>query len=155
MSKSIPVRCILLFFLFVTLALAASPLHGKEEKVQPKDYGVYLKTSQSLVRLLPNMIFNEQGLLYVESNKPHQFLLKDVEYFVVYGKYDIEVLTINPMLFFQASSLGKPRFILGKNIEIDIKNNGGDLYTVKPKALLGRGYYCLWIEDQVWDFVIE
>jgi hypothetical protein len=153
MGKSMPVRKILLFLLLVTLV--GGPLYGKEEKVQPKEYGVYIKTSQSLVRLLPNMIFNEQGLLYVESNKPQQFLLKDVEYFVVHGKYDIKVLTVNPMLFFQASSLGKPRFILGKDIEIDIKSTGGDLYAVKPKALLGRGYYCLWIEDQVWDFVIE
>jgi hypothetical protein len=152
MNQSIPTR-ILLFFLLPVLF--AGPLYGKEEKVQPKEYGVYLKTNQSLNRLLPNIVFNEQDVLYVESNKPQQFLLKDVEYFVVYGKYDMSVLTINPMLFFQVSSLGKPRFMLGKEIAIDVKNNGGDLYTVKPKALLGRGYYCLWIEDQVWDFVIE
>jgi hypothetical protein len=153
MSQLITARSVLLFLLL--LALVASPLYGKEEKVQPKEYGIYLKTSQSLIRLLPNIVFNEQNVLYVESNKPQQFLLKDVQYFVVYGKYDISVLTINPMLFFQASSLGKPRFMLGKEIAIDVKNIGGDLYTVKPKALLGKGYYCLWVEDQVWDFVIE
>jgi hypothetical protein len=153
MGQSILARSILLFFLLLTMV--AGPLYGKEEKVQPKEYGVYLKTTQSLVRLLPNIVFNEQGLLYVESNKPMQFLLKDVQYFVVYGKYAINILTINPMLFLQASSLGKPRFILGKDIPIDVKNIGNDLYTVRPKDLLGRGYYCLWIEDQVWDFVIE
>jgi hypothetical protein len=152
MGQSISAR-ILLFFLLGSLF--ANPLYGKEEKVQPKEYGVYLKTTQSLVRLLPNIVFNEQGVLYVESNKPRQFLLKDVQYFLVYGKYDISVLTINPMLFFEASSLGKPRFMLGKEIAIDVKNNGGDVYAVRPKALLGRGYYCVWIEDQVWDFVIE
>ena len=153
MGQSILARSILLFFLLLTLV--AGPLHGKEEKVQPKEYGVYLKTTQSLVRLLPNILFNEQGVLYVESNKPQQFLLKDIQHFVVYGKYDMNVLTVNPMLFFQASSLGKPQFMLGKDIPIDVKNSGTDLYTVRPKALLGRGYYCLWIEDQVWDFVIE
>jgi hypothetical protein len=154
MNKPVPFRSILFFLLFA--ALIAGPVQGKEEKIQqPKEYGVYLKTAQSLVRLLPNILFNEQGVLYIESNKPHQFLLKDVQYFVVHGKYDINVLTINPMLFFQASSLGKPRFMIGKEIAIDVKNAGADLYTVRPKALLGRGYYCLWIEDQVWDFVIE
>ena len=153
MGQSILARSVVLLLLL--LALVAGPLHGKEEKIQPKEFGVYLKTPQSLVRLLPNILFNEQGVLYVESNKPQQFLLKDIQYFVVYGKYDMSVLTINPMLFFQASPLGKPRFILGKDIPIDVKNTGGDVYAVRPKDLLGRGYYCLWIEDQVWDFVIE
>ncbi len=144
------------FFILLLVALVAGPLYAKEEKVQqPKEYGVYLKTTQSLVRLLPNMVFNEQGLLYVESNKPQQFMLKDIQYFVVYGKYDVKVLTINPLVFFQASAVGKPRFKLGQDVPIDVKDNGKGLYTVKPKALLGRGYFCLWIEDEVWDFVIE
>ncbi|MCX5811593.1 MAG: hypothetical protein NT178_03495 [Proteobacteria bacterium] len=139
----------------ILVVLAGSPLYGKEEKIMPKEPGVYIKTDKPLIRLLPNIVFNEKGLLFIESNNPEHFLLKNTEYFVVFGKYNINVVTLNPLLFINASPLGKPRFILGKDIEIDIKNIGSDLYILKPKALMGRGYYCLWIEDTVWDFVIE
>ncbi|MCX5804572.1 MAG: hypothetical protein NT010_00685 [Proteobacteria bacterium] len=135
--------------------LVVAPLYGKDDNIKPKEPGVYIKTDESLIRLLPNMVFNEQGLLFIESNNPAHFFLKNIEYFIVFGKYNIDILTLNPLLFFQASSVGKPRFAFGKDIEIDIKNKSSDLYILKPKALIGRGYYCIWIEDTVWDFVIE
>ena len=136
--------------------LVCGPLYGKDEKAKPKEPGVYIKTTDKpLIRLLPNMIFDEQGILYIENNNPRHFLLKNIEYFVVLGKYNINVVTLNPLLFINASPVGKPRFILGKDIEIDIKNTGIDLYTIKPKTLMGRGYCCIWIEDTVWDFIIE
>ena len=91
----------------------------------------------------------------VESNNPAHFLLKDVEYFVFFGKYDFQFLTLNPMSLFQVSPLGKPVFIFGKNIDIELKQIGTDLYTVKPKGLLGRGYCSLWIEDSAWDFILD
>jgi hypothetical protein len=137
------------------VVLVAAPLYGKDDNIKPKEPGVYIKTDKSLIRLLPNMVFNEQGLLFIESNNPAHFFLKNIEYFIVFGKYNIDVLTLNPLLFFQASSVGKLRFAFGKDIEIDIKNKSHDLYILKPKELMGRGYYCIWIEDTVWDFVIE
>jgi hypothetical protein len=135
--------------------LAGSPLYGKDDKIKPKEPGVYIKTNKSLIRLLPNMVFDEQRILFIESNNPGHFFLKDIEYFIVSGKYNMDVLTLNPLLFINVSPLGKPRFIFGKDTEIDVKSKGGNLYLVKPKTLMGRGYYCLWIEDTVWDFVIE
>jgi hypothetical protein len=137
------------------IALAGGPLYGKDDKIKPKEPGVYIKADKSLIRLLPNMVFDEQGLLFIESNNPRRFFLKNIEYFMVFGKYSIDFVTINPLLFLNVSSLGKPHFIIGKDMEIDIKNIGVDLYTLKPKTLMGRGYYCIWIEDTVWDFVIE
>jgi len=142
---------ILIFF----AALTVNPLYGKDDKARPKDPGVYVKTDKSLVRLLPNMVFDEEGFLYIESNKPKRFALKDIEYFVIFGKYEMSVLTLNPLLFFKTSPVGKPQFIFGKNNEINVINKGADLYIIKPKILMGRGYFCLWIEDTVWDFVIE
>jgi hypothetical protein len=146
-------RTILMCALF--LFVATMPLYGKEEKISPKEYGAYVKTPKGLVRLLPNILFNENGLIYLESNNPARFPLKDVEYFVIFGKYDMDVLTINPLLFFQPSRVGKGRFIFGQNIEFNTRKTGNDLYTLRPKGLLGRGYFALWIEDSVWDFVID
>ncbi|MCX8022662.1 MAG: hypothetical protein N2745_07820 [Syntrophorhabdaceae bacterium] len=123
--------------------------------VKPKEPGMYIMTEKSLVRLMPNILFNDQGLLYVEMNKPPVFMLKDVKYFVAYGKYDMRVYTINPLVYYTTSPLGKQRFILDKDLDITIENMGDDLYIIKLKSLLGRGYYCIWIEDQVWDFMIQ
>ena len=88
-------------------------------------------------------------------NNPPRFLLKNVEFFVIYGKYDLKVLTMNPMLFFQPSPLGKMRYVFGKEIGFDLKKRSDDLHIVKPKELLGRGYTSLWINDSAWDFIIE
>lgn len=141
--------CILLILMIGGSAFA------KDDKINPKETGVYIKTEKGLKRLLPNIVFEQEEMIYIESNNPAHFLLKDVEYFVFFGKYDFKVLTLNPMIFFQASPLGKPRFIFGKSIDVELKQIGTDLYTVKPKKLLGRGYCSLWIEDSAWDFILD
>lgn len=141
--------CILL------LLVMAVPLYAKDEKVNLKEPGIYIKTDKGLKRLMPNIVFEEKGVLYIESSNPPRFVLKDVEYFVISGKHDLNVLTINPMGFFQTSPFGKPRFMFGKEVTFDIKLTGTDLYTVKPKGLLGRGYYSLWINDSAWDFLLD
>ena len=129
---------------------------AKDDKINPKEPGVYIKTDKGLKRLLPNIVFDRKRNLYcVESNNPAHFLLKDIEYFVFFGKYDFQFLTLNPMVLFQVSPLGKPAFIFGKNIDIEMNKIGTDLYTVKPKGLLGRGYYSLWIDDSAWDFILD
>jgi hypothetical protein len=145
-------RTVLCALLMLAVSLS---VYAKEDKATPTEFGVYIKTEKDLVRLLPNIVFEEQGVLYIESNNPARFLLKDVEYFVVYGKYDLSVLTINPMVFFQTSSLGKTRFMFGQAIELNVQKRGTNLVTVKPKGLFGRGYFSLWIEDSAWDFLIE
>ena len=134
---------------------AVTLLHGKDDFTKPKEFGVYVKTEKALKRLMPNIVFDEKGLLYIEMNNPPRFLLKDVEFFVIYGKYDMKVLTMNPMLFFQPSSLGKQRYAFGKEIAFDLKKRSDDLYVVKSKELLGRGYTSIWINDSAWDFIIE
>lgn len=140
----------------VVAFLLLSPLYAKEVKIQaPKEFGTYIKTATGLKRLIPNVVFDEQGMLFIESNNPARFPLKDLEYFLIYGPRNMEVLTMNPLLFVQASALGKPRFIFGKNVDITVQDRGNSLHVIKPKGLLGRGYYCLWIEDTAWDFVIE
>jgi len=142
--------CILLIF------MTCSSVYAKDDKISPKEPGVYIKTDKGLKRLLPNIVFtDDKGVLYIESNNAVHFTLKDVEYFVFFGKYDFTYLTLNPMIFFQASPLGKPAFIFGKNIDMEMKKIGTDLYTIKPKGLLGRGYYSLWIEDSAWDFILD
>ncbi len=144
---------VLMGILFIVLI--SIPLYAKDDKINPKEPGVYIKTDKALKRLLPNIIFDEQNLIFIESNNPPHFFLKDVKYFVVFGKYDLSVLTLNPMLFAGPSSLGKPRFIFGKNETIETKKIGTDLYMVKPKGLLGRGYYSLWINDSAWDLFLD
>lgn len=140
----------------VSLCLfAVTLLHGKDDFTKPKEFGVYVKTEKGLKRLVPNIVFDERGVLFVEMNNPPRFLLKDVQFFVIYGKYDLKVLTLNPLLFFQPSPLGKQRYILGKEIAFDLKKKSDGLYTVKSKELLGRGYMALWINDSAWDFIIE
>jgi len=137
------------------ISLLNIPLYAKDDKVQPKEFGVYIKTQKSLVRLIPNVVFDERGVFFIESNNPARFVLKDIEHFVIYGKYDMSILTLNALLFFNPSPLGKARYIFGKDIEINVKKQGTDLYSIKQKGLLSRGYYCLWINDSAWDFVIE
>ena len=134
---------------------AVTLLHGKDDFTKPKEFGVYVKTEKVLKRLMPNIVFDEKGLLYIEMNNPPRFLLKDIEFFVIYGKYDMKVLTMNPMLFFQPSPLGKQRYAFGKEIAFDLKKRSDDLYVVKSKELLGRGYTSIWINDSAWDFIIE
>lgn len=146
--------CRVLICIFLILTISSS-VYAKDDKINPKEPGVYIKTATSLKRLLPNIVFNEEKAIYVEFNNPAHFLLKDVEYFVFFGKYDFQFLTLNPMVLFQASPLGKPDFIFGKDLAMDMKQIGTDLYTVKPKKLLGRGYYSLWINDSAWDFMLD
>jgi hypothetical protein len=147
-SRVLLVALITLFFF--------SPLYAKDTKIStPKEFGTYVKTTAGLKRLTPNVVFDQDSVIFIESNNPQKFALKDLEQFVIYGPHNVEVLTMNPMLFVQASPLGKTRFIFGKNVDITVQKRGTNLYTVKPKGLLGRGYYSLWIEDTAWDFVIE
>lgn len=141
---------------FVLFAfLTAGLCYGQSDSVTPKEFGVYLKTKKTLHRLLPNIVFDQEGVLFVEFNNPSHFLLRDVEHFVVYGNYDMKVLTLNPMVPLEQTPLGKMRFMFGKDEVIDVKARGKDLYIIKPKGLMGRGYFSLWINDTAWDFVIE
>ncbi|MBA4416693.1 MAG: hypothetical protein C0392_02105 [Syntrophus sp. (in: bacteria)] len=144
----------ILFFSFLIFTITI-PLYGKDHKVQPKEFGVYIVTDKGLKRLVPNIVSDGGEMPFIESNNPPRYALKDIDHFVLYGKYNMQILTINPLLFMQASSLGKPRYIFGKDIEFVVKDRGKDLFTVKPKELLGRGYFCLWINDTAWDFIIE
>ncbi|MDR2017503.1 MAG: hypothetical protein LBQ00_01265 [Syntrophobacterales bacterium] len=138
------------------MVFSTVPLYGKDDKiVTPKEFGTYIQTTGGLKRIVPNIVQDQNGMLFVESNKPAVYALKDFEYFVLYGPQNMEVLTLNPLLFLQASPLGKPQYMFGKNIEFTTQKKGNNLYTVKPKGLMGRGYFCLWIEDAAWDFVIE
>ncbi len=139
----------------VCILIVYAPLYGKDDKINPKETGVYVKTNKGLQRVLPNIVFDVQGVLYIESNDPARFLLRDVEYFVIYGKYNIDVLTLNPMVFLGPSPLGKQRFIFGKNVDFELKKRGDNLYSVKPKGLIGRGYFSLWINDTAWDLVLD
>ena len=151
-----PGRKLWIILVFVLLIFSLNiPLYGKDDRVQPKEFGVYIKTQKSIVRLMPNVVFDERGVFFIESNNPARFVLKDIEHFVIYGKYDMSILTLNSLLFFNPSPLGKARYIFGKDIEINVKKQGTDLYSIKQKGLLSRGYYCLWINDSAWDFVIE
>ena len=141
--------CILLIFMI------SVPLYAKDGKSNPKEPGVYVETDKGIKRLLPNIVFNGQESVHIESNNPARFLLKDVKYFVFFGKYGLDALTKNPMVFMGPSPLGKLRFAFGIPIDFEIKQIGTDLHTVKPKGLLGRGYYSLLINDTAWDFIID
>jgi hypothetical protein len=153
---NITVKWCRVFICILLILMISSSVFAKDDKINPKEIGVYIKTDKGLKKLLPNIVFNDDnGVLFVASNNPAHFLLKDFEYFVFFGKHDFQYLTLNPMVFFQTSLLGKQTFMLGKNIDFELKQIGADLYTVKPKGLLGRGYYSLWIEDAAWDFVLD
>ena len=153
--------CMTLFCLF-----SVAPLFAKNEKpakagqaaktVQGiKDHGAYVKLSKGYVRILPNIVFDERDIFFIEANDPPHYFLKDVQYFVLYGQHDLSVLTVNPMGFYEPSALGKPRFAFGKPIDIDVKQQGKDMYIIKPKGLLARGYYSIWINDTAWDFILD
>lgn len=153
--KKTKIVCGIAFCLILFCVFAAS-VYAKNEKVAtPREPGVYIKTTKGLIRLLPNIVFDENGVFFVESNDPAHFFLKDFQYFVLYGKHDMNVLTVNPMGFYQPSALGKPRFAFGKDIELDVKSQGKDMYIIKPKGLLGRGYYSIWINETAWDFMLD
>lgn len=154
MKRIKAVRCILLSML-VAVFIVGSAYAAKDDVVTPKEFGVYVKTDKGMKRIIPNIVFEQEGLFYVEINNPQRFLLKDVRYFVIYGKYEMDYLTLNNLLFFEQSPLGKARFMFGKDVELDVKKKSNLLYVVKPKGLFGRGYYSLWIEDSAWDFIIE
>ena len=137
------------------LVLAGTAFSAKDDVPTPKEYGVYIKTPSTLKRLLPNIVFDEKGVLYVESNNPPRFPLAEIQQFVIYGKYDVKYLTLNPLLFVTETPLHKSRFLFGKEIELQVSRKSDVLYAVKPKGLFGRGYYSLWINDTAWDFIVE
>jgi len=140
----------------VAVFFLAGPLHAAKDDVPtPKEYGVYVKTAAKPVRILPNIVFQEGAMLYVESNNPPHFLLKDIKYFILYGKQEMQYLTFNNLVFINQSPLGRSRFMFGKEVEIEVKKRSDTLYTIRPKGLFGRGYYALWISDSAWDFIVE
>ncbi|MCS7280909.1 MAG: hypothetical protein NZ583_04680 [Desulfobacterota bacterium] len=142
--------------LLIVLAICfENPVFATEKIQLPKEYGVYVKTPKKLVRLMPNIVFDEEGIYYIESLSPPRFLLKDVEYFIIYGEYNIDVLTLNPMQLFKTTIFGKQRYMFGPDIPIEVKEMREKMYTVKVKGLLGRGYFSLWIDDSAWDFIVE
>ena len=139
----------------LVVMVCTAVLRAKEDIVMPKEYGVYIKTPKALKRLLPNIVFDEKGVLFIESNNPQRFPLAEIQQFIIYGKYETKYLTLNPMLFVSETALHKSRFLFGKDIELEIVKKSDVLYSIKPKGLFGRGYYSLWINDTAWDFVIE
>jgi hypothetical protein len=145
-----------IILILAVLSLLCTPAFAaKEDQETPKEFGLYAKTTKGLHRITPNIIFDQDGVLYIESNEPQRFPLNAIQHFVIYGKQDITYLTLNPLLFFQQSPLGRTRFVLGKDIPIETKKIGELMYSIKPKSLFGRGYYCFWLEDLVWDFIVE
>ena len=148
-GRSSVLICIFLIFMM------SGSVFAKDDKINPKETGVYVKTDKGLKRLLPNIVFQEEDLYYIESNNHAHFLLKDVENFVFFGKYDFQFLTFHPMVLLRVSPLGKPAFTFDKEIDMETKKIGTDLYTFKSKKLLGRGYYSLWIGDSAWDFILD
>lgn len=146
-------------FIFIValigLALWGSGHAASENVPVPKEYGVYAMTDKGLTRIMANIVHDEQRVLYVERNKPITFPLNSVEYFVIYGKYDMKYLTLNNLKPFQMTGFGIQRYMLGLEVSLDVRKKSDILYTVKPKGLFGRGYYALWINDTAWDFIIE
>jgi hypothetical protein len=145
----------MILVLVVSVFLFAPIAEGKQDQHTPKEFGFYVKTGKGLQRVMPNILFDQEGVIYIESNEPRRFDLNDVQHFLVYGEHDLSYLTLNPLLFFHQSPLGKIRFVLGKDLPIEVKKMGQSLYSVKPQGLFGRGYYCFWVEDLIWDFIVE
>ncbi len=139
----------------VVLCLAGSAHAASENVPVPQEYGVYAKTDKGLTRIITNIVHDEQRVLYLERNKPVTLPLNGVQYFIIYGKYDMQYLTLNNLKPFQMTSLGVQRFMFGIGLDLDVQKKGDILYRVKPKGLFGRGYYALWINDSAWDFIIE
>ena len=101
----------------------AGPLYAeKDDAPTPKEWGVYVKTGSKLVRILPNVVFDAR-IPYLESNHPARFPLKDIEYFVMYGKREMQYLTLNNLVFIN-ETLGKPRFMFGREVETEVKEQG-------------------------------
>jgi hypothetical protein len=139
----------------VLAMLCVPALAAKQDQERPKEFGLYASTGKGLQRITPNIIFDRDGVLYIESNETKGLSLKDIQHFVIYGKQDITYLTLNPLLFVQQSPLGKTRYVFGKDIPIEVKKIGETLYSIKPQGPFGRGYYSFWLDDLVWDFIIE
>jgi hypothetical protein len=132
-----------------------APVHAAKDASTPDEFGVYAKTEKGLVRIMTNIVYDDQQILYLESGKPPRFRLNAVQYFVIYGNHDMQYLTLNNLKPFQMGPLGTPRFMLGQDVPITVQKKSEVLYTVKPKGLFGRGYYALWINDSAWDFIID
>ena len=137
------------------LFLVGPLLAAKDDVQKPKEFGVYVKTSKKLVRITPSIVFDQDSLLYMESNNPAHFSLNDVSYFIVYGNFKMQVLTVNNLLFVNQSPLGQARFMFGREVDVEVRKRGDNFYTIRPKGLFGRGYYAIWIEDSAWDFIVE
>ena len=136
--------------------LLVGPAHAAKENVPtPGEYGVYAMTANGLTRIITNTVYDDQRVLYFERNKPAHFPLNSIEYFVIYGKHDMQYLTLNNLKPFQTTPLGIQRFMFGRDVPLTVQKKGEVLYQVKPKALLGKGYYALWINDSAWDFIID
>ena len=151
-KNSLIIIASMIFFLVGTTSLVAAV---KDSVPTPKEHGVYAKTSKGLLRILPNIVSDEKGVYYIEINNPQHFPLGSVEYFIIYGQFQFQYLTLNPLVPFETTPLGINRVMFGKDIDLVITKKGDLLYTAKPKGLFGRGYYSLWIEDSAWDFVID
>src|SRR5512135_1064204 len=78
-------------FLLVTSADAAS-----DSIPSPKEFGVYAKTDKETKRILPNIVSDDQGVYYLEPNKPQTFTLGTIEYFIIFGNFQMQYLTLNP-----------------------------------------------------------
>jgi hypothetical protein len=63
---------------------------AKEDVALPKEPGVYVQIGKTQKRLLPNIVFEEQGVIYVESNNPQRFPIGEVQYFLLYGNYNMQ-----------------------------------------------------------------
>jgi len=148
------VRSILISAL-VALALGGSGHAASEDVPVPKEYGIYAKTDKGLTRIISNIVYEDQRILYLERSNPISFPLNSVRYFVIYGKHEMQYLTLNNLKPFQMTNFGVRRYMLGLDVGLDVRKISDILYTAKPKGLFGRGYYSLWINDTAWDFVIE
>jgi hypothetical protein len=87
-EMNITIKQYRVFICIVLILIIGSGAFAKDDKINPKETGVYIKTEKGLKRLLPNIVFEQEEMIYIESNNPAHFLLKDVEYFVFFGKYD-------------------------------------------------------------------
>jgi hypothetical protein len=147
---------IIIVSMVLILAGATSLVAAAKDSVPtPKEYGVYAKTSKGLLRITPNIVSDERGVFYLESNNPQHFPVGSIEYFIVYGQYQFRYLTLNPLVPFETTPLGINRFMFGKEMDLVTTKKSEFLYITKPKGLFGRGYYSLWIEDTAWDFIID
>lgn len=147
--RSIAVSCLMALLL-------VSPVHAAKENVPtPAEYGVYAKTAKGLTRITTNAVYDDQQIFYLEGNKPVHFPLNSIQYFVIYGKHEMQYLTLNNLKPFQMTPLGVPRFMFGLEVPLTVEKKSEVLYTAKPKGLFGRGYYALWINDSAWDFTVD